>query len=124
MAMSTIVNPHWITLHLHRLLSCPVATSSWEKHSSHLGRCEDVSPDGIAGMGVRLTYFSAQGFIEERHQFECRVREYEVSICEEEGSWERELVLPEEVDFAVGGDEVLVEDEYWEGAGVSIVPWM
>ena len=33
-------------------------------------------------------------------------------------------MLPEEVDFAVGGDEVLEEDEYWEGAGVSIVPWL
>ena len=31
-------------------------------------------------------------------------------------------MLPEEVDFAVGGDEVLEEDEYWERAGVSIVP--
>ena len=28
-------------------------------------------------------------------------------------------MLPEEIDFAVGGDEVFEEDEYWEGAGVS-----
>ena len=63
-------------------------------------------------MGVSLTYFSTQGLIEGRHQSECRENEYEVSICEEEGSWDRELVLPEEVDFAVGSDEVLEEDEY------------
>ena len=73
-------------------------------------------------MGVSPTYFSTQRSIEGRHQKECRVHEYEVSICEEEGSWDRELVLPEEVDFAVDGDEVLEEDEYWEGAVVSIVP--
>ena len=75
-------------------------------------------------MGVSLTYFSTHGCIEGAYQTECRVHEYEVSICEEEGSWDRELVLPEEVDFAVGGDEVLEEDEYWEGAAVSIVLWM
>ena len=75
-------------------------------------------------MGVSLTYFSTQRPIEGRHQKECRVHEYEVSICEEEGSWDRELVLPEEGDFTVGGDEVLEEDEYWEGAAVSIVLWM
>ena len=73
-------------------------------------------------MGVSLTYFSTHGFIEGSHQSERRVHEYEVSICEEEGSWDRELVLPEEVDFAVGGDDVLEEDKYWEGAVVSIVP--
>ena len=75
-------------------------------------------------MGVSLTYFSTHGCIEGSHQIECRVHEYEVSICEEQGSWYRELVLPEEVDFAVCGDEVLEEDEYWEDAGVSTVPWM
>ena len=76
-------------------------------------------------MGVSSTYFSTRGCIKRRwHQIECREQEYEISICEEEGSWDRELVLPEEVDFAVGGDEVLEEDEYWEDAGVSIVPWM
>ena len=123
-AISTIAYPHWITLHLQCLLSRPVATSSREKHSSHLGRCEDVSPDGMGGMGVSLTYFSTPRFIEERRQSECRVREYEVSICEEEGGCTRELGLPEEVDFAVGGDEVLEEDECCEGAAVSIVPCM
>ena len=123
-ASSTIAYPHWITLHLQCLLSRPVATSSREKHSSHLGRCEDVSPDGIARTGVSLTYFSAHGSIEERHQLECRVHEYEVSIRDEEGGCARELALPEEVDFAVGGDEVLEEDEYWESAAVSIVPRM
>ena len=75
-------------------------------------------------MGVSLTYFSAHGCVEVTHQSECRVHEHEVSICEEEGSWDRELVLPEEVDFAVDGDEVLEEDEYWEGAVVSIVLWI
>ena len=75
-------------------------------------------------MGVSWTYFSTHGCIESSHQTECREHEYEVSICEEEGSWDRELVLPEEVDFAVGGDEVLEEDEYWEGAGISIVLWL
>ena len=75
-------------------------------------------------MGVSLTYFSTRGFIEGSHQMECRVHEYEVSICEEEGGCARELGLPEEVDFAVCGDEVLEEDEYWEGAAVSIVLWM
>ena len=73
-------------------------------------------------MGVSPTYFSTQRFIEGRHQKECRVHEYEVSICEEEGSWDRELVLPEEVDFAVGGDEMLEEDECWEGAGSALCP--
>ena len=73
-------------------------------------------------MGVSLTYFSTQGCIEVSHQKECRVHEYEVSICEEEGSWDRELVFPEDVDFTVDGNEVLEEDEYWEDAGVSIVP--
>ena len=72
-------------------------------------------------MGVSLTYFSTQGLIEVAYQIECRVHEYEVSICEEEGSWDRELVFPEEVDFAVGGDEVLEEYEHWEDAGVSIM---
>ena len=33
-------------------------------------------------------------------------------------------MLPEEVDFAVSGDEVLEEDEYWEGAAVSAVRCM
>ena len=80
--------------------------------------------DVIDGMGVSLTYPSTQGPIEVSHQKECRVHEYEVSICEEEGSWDRELVLPEEVDFAVCGDEVLIEDEYWEGAAVSVVAWI
>ena len=75
-------------------------------------------------MGISLTYFSTHKCIEFNHQKEYRVHEYEVSICEEEGSWDRELVLPEEVDFAVDGDEVLEEDEYWEGAAVSIVLWM
>ena len=75
-------------------------------------------------MGVSLTYPSTQGPIEGAYQTECREHEYEVSICEEEGNWDRELVLPEEVDFAVCGDEVLEEDEYWEGAAVSIVLWM
>ena len=69
-----------------------------------------------------MTYFSAHGCIEIRYQSECRQHEYNVSICEEEGSWERELALPEEVDFTVDGDEVLEEDECWEDAGVSIVP--
>ena len=73
-------------------------------------------------MGVSLTYPSTQGPIEGAYQNECRVHEHEVSICEEVSSWERELVLPEEVDFAVDGDEVLEEDEYWDGAVVSIVP--
>ena len=71
-----------------------------------------------------MTYFNTREFIEGRHQAECRVHEYEVSICDEEGGCTRELGLPEEVDFAVGGDEVLEEDEYWEGAAVSIVLWM
>ena len=75
-------------------------------------------------MGVSLTYFSTNGFIEERRQFECRVHEYEVSICEEEGGCTRELGLPEEIDFAVGGDEVLEYDEYWESAAVRIGPCM
>ena len=77
-------------------------------------------------MGVSLTYFkfSTHGCIEGSYQNECKVHEHEVSICEEEGSWDRELVLPEEVDFAVGGDEVLIEDEYWEGAAVSVVAWI
>ena len=57
-------------------------------------------------MGVGLTYFSTHGCIEARYQSEHREHEYEVSIREEEGSWDREFVLPEEVDFAVGGDEV------------------
>ena len=61
-------------------------------------------------MGVSFTYFSTHGCIEGSHQVECRAHEYEVSICEEEGSWDRELALPEEVDFTVDGDEVLVED--------------
>ena len=69
-----------------------------------------------------MTYFSTHGCLEGSHQIECRVHEYEVSICEEEGDCTRELAVPEEIDFAVGGDEVLEEDEYWEGAGVSIVP--
>ena len=81
-----------------------------------------VSPHGIAGFS--LTYFSTHGCIEGSHQAECRVHEYEVSICEEEGGRAREVVVPEEVDFAVGGDEVLEEDEYWEDAAVSIVPSM
>ena len=71
-----------------------------------------------------MTYFITHGFIEGSHQIECRVREYEVSICEEKGGCARELAVPEEVEFTVGGDEVLVEDEYWEGAAVSIVPRM
>ena len=75
----------------------------------------------MGGMGVSLTYFSTYGRIEGAYQNECRVHENEVSICEEEGSWDRELVLPEEVDFAVDGDEVLEEDEYCGGAVVSIV---
>ena len=75
-------------------------------------------------MGVSLTYFSPHGCIEGSHQIECGVHEYEVSICEEEGGCARELAVPEEVDLAVGGDEVLEEDEYWEGAAVSIVPSM
>ena len=73
-------------------------------------------------MGVTLTYTSTQGPIEGAYQTECKVHEYEVSICEEEGSGDRELVLPEEIDFAVDGDEVLEDDKYWEGATVSIVP--
>ena len=75
-------------------------------------------------MGVSLTYPSTQGPIGGAYQKECRVHEYEVSICEKEGSWDREIVLPEEVDFVVGGDEVLEDDEYWEGAAVSVVPCM
>ena len=74
--------------------------------------------------GVSLTYFSSHGFIEGSHQMEDRVHEYEVSICEEESGCAREVALPEEVDFAIGGDEVVVEDEYWEGAAVSIVSCM
>ena len=66
-------------------------------------------------MGVGLTYPSTQGPIEGDYQIECRVHEYEVSICEEECGCARELALPEEVDFAVGGDEVLEEDDNWEG---------
>ena len=31
-------------------------------------------------------------------------------------------MAPEEVDFAVSGDEVLEENEYWEDEVVSIVP--
>ena len=73
-------------------------------------------------MGVNLTYFSTQGPIEGAYQIECREHEYDVSICEEEGSWGRELVLPEEIDFAVGGDEVLEEDEYWEDAVSALFP--
>ena len=55
-----------------------------------------------------MTYFSTHGFIEGSHQTECRVQEYEVSICEEEGGCARELAVPEEVNFAAGGDEMLV----------------
>ena len=124
MARSTIANPHWITLHLQRLLSCPVATSGWESVNSHLGRCEDVSSDGIGGMVVSLTYFSTHEFIEARNQTECGVHKYKVSICEEEHGCSRKLALPEEVDFAVGGDEVLEEYEYWEHMAVSIVSLM
>ena len=62
--------------------------------------------------GVSLTYLSTHGSIESTHQTECRVHEYEVSICEEEGGSTRELMLPEQVDFAVGGNEVLEESEY------------
>ena len=98
---------HTVPLQLEHLLSSPGSASGWEKHNSHLRRREDVSADGIACMGDSLTYFSTHGSIEVSHQKECRVHEYEVSICEEEGSWERELVLPEELDFAIGGDEVL-----------------
>ena len=50
--------------------------------------------------------------------------ERHVSIQSEQDGRHRELALPEEVDFAVCGDEVLEEDEYWEGAAVSIVPCM
>ena len=73
-------------------------------------------------MGVSLTYFSVYGFVEGNYQIECRVQECEVSICEEEGGCTRELGLPEEVDFAVGSDEVFEEDEYWDGAVFSIEP--
>ena len=69
-----------------------------------------VSPHGIAGFS--LTYFGTHGCIEGSHQAECRVHEYEVSICEEEGGSTRELMLPEQVDFTVGGNEVLEESEY------------
>ena len=115
---------HTVPLQLEHLLSSPGSTSIREEHNSHLARCEDVSPDGIGNIGVSWTYFSTHGSIEVSHQKECRVHEYEVSICEEEGSWGRELVLPEEIDFAVDGDEVLKEDEYWEDTAISIVPWM
>ena len=52
------------------------------------------------------------------------MHEYEISICEEKCSCARELVLPEEVDFAVGGDDVLEEDEYWEEVAVGVVPYI
>ena len=78
----------------------------------------------MGGMGVSLTYFSTHGCIEGSHQNECGVREYEVSICEEKGSWDRELVLPEEVDFAVAGDQMLEEDEHCEDMAVGIVLYM
>ena len=78
---------HAIPLHLEHLLSSPGSTICWEEYHSRLKRCEDVSPDGIADMGVSLTYFNAQGPIEGAYQIECRENEYEVSICEEEGSW-------------------------------------
>ena len=73
-------------------------------------------------MGVSLTYFSTHGFIEADPHIEYTAHEYEVSIGEEEDGCTRELGLPEEVDFAVGGDEVLEDYKYWEGATVSIVP--
>ena len=69
-------------------------------------------------MGASLTYFSTHRCIEVNHQAECRGHEYEVSICDEECGCARELALPEEVDFVVGGDEVLKEDEHCEGATV------
>ena len=75
-------------------------------------------------MGVNLTYFSTHRSIEGRYQKECRVHEYEVSICDEEGSWDRELVLPEEVDFAVNGDEVLKKDEDCKDVTVRVVHCM
>ena len=77
-------------------------------------------------MGVSLTYFSIHGPIGGAYQTqaECIVHGYEISICEEEGSGDRELVLPEEIDFAVDGDEVLEDDECWEGAAVGIALWM
>ena len=78
----------------------------------------------MGGMGVSFTYFSTHGCIQGSHEAERRADEYEVSICEEEGGCTRELAVPEEVDFAVGGDEVLEYDEYWESAAVSIVPCM
>ena len=110
-------------MHLEHLLSYSGSTSSREEHNSHLARCEDVSPDvRIAGMGVSLTYPNTQGPIEGAYENECREHEYEVSICDEEGGCARELGLPEEVDFAIGGDEVLEEDEYWEGTAVGTVP--
>ena len=76
----------------------------------------------MGGMGVSLTYFSTHGCLAGSYQIKCGVHEYEVSICEEEGGCTRQLEGPEEIDFAVGGDEVLEEDEYWEGAAVSIMP--
>ena len=60
---------------------------------------------------VSLAYFGPHGYIEKRHHTERRVREDKVSICEEEASCARELGLPEEIDFAIGGDEVFEEDE-------------
>ena len=113
-AKSTIPYAHCIALHLEHILLSPVATGFWSKqmHNSHLGRCEDVRPHGTAGMRVCLTYLSISGYIEGSHQIECRGEEYDVSICEEEGGGARDIALPEEVDFAIGGDEVLGYDEY------------
>ena len=68
--------------------------------------------DVIDGMGVSLTYFSTHGCIEVTHHIECRDYEYEVPICKEENSWDRDFALPEESDFAISGDEVFEEDEY------------
>ena len=117
---------HSIPLHLKQLLLPTVAAGDWRNHNSHLIEMyEDVSSDEIAGMGVSLTYFRSHRCIEGRNQTECRVHEYKISICDEEGGWSREVVLPEEVDFAAGGDEVLEEDEYCNTVAVSkVVPCM
>ena len=55
---------------------------------------------------------------------EHRFPEYEVSICEKKDGCARELDPPEEVEFAVGGDEVLEEDEYCDEAAIISVPCM
>ena len=79
-----IAYAHCILLHLEHVWSSHIATGCKEKHNSHLGRCKDVSPHEIAGMGVNVAYFSTDRCIERSHQKEYRFHDYEVPIYEEE----------------------------------------